>query len=733
YYRVYANNHSDFYSSFTVKVLPADISVKLKHFEQEFHSDLLDSANIFKKMLDESTPNILDAESFDETKAYLQDILSFVILKNDAAGYFDPAVDKPNAGYYTIGCQKSDEWAKRIGKITLVGSSNAYQITPIYFDVVWTENTNKWYDNANGHRPTAKIAEDMNTFGQTIKLTSVDVAGDKGTPLDDSGDAVNAGAYTAKVSSTNSNFAVANSTYEFTIHPRKITVQIVDKEVEYAFHGDVTAQKTKYTDSTLKDNLNNEGYIATLDPEIVAATGQSNALVHSKEDYKKVFTVDINATTTPDGKYYKVGNHTLDLKPQNSNYEITAINGRFTVTEAKISVTIEQLKPKVFEDEAQDITLKLTPGEGGNIKLSGYELENFDECVKIQYRASMETGDWSDTPLTITNVIESPKTVYYKVSAPNHSDHTGSFTQELRAVNIMVYFDGQKDTVYYGSEIPTSDQLLTICNAKFTVEEQLVDVGGGIASEALKDIHPSAIFEFYLLHPETGQAVVNRNADARSYTVTHRMKANVSKDIRNYNVVYHRDESTDERDNVNVYTISPKPLNVIWEQKGDGWTGEGKDRYIFSNTIPTVFPTPDERDVVEGDSIYLASEELDDSIVGSYVFTTKLTTERNKNNYTLRLTAEDGSTYDEHTFYIDPLEVKIVIKDQYAKYGQASQVPLGELIDPTRVGAIWDYAQGSSARFYSVHYSYWKFISEAHSSDGSLVDVNEDGYAIILS
>lgn len=725
YYRVSASNHFDVYSSFTVKVLPADISVKLKHFEQEFHSDLLDSANIFKEMLDESTPNILDAESFEETKAYLQDILSFVILKNDEAGYFNPAVDKPNAGSYTIDCQKSDEWAKRIGNITLVGSSNAYQITPIYFDVEWNDNVNKWYDNARGHRPTAKIAEDMDTFGQTVGLTSVDVAGDKGTPLDDSGNAVNAGTYTAKVSSTNSNFAVANSTYEFTIYPRKITVDIQDRETVYAAGGDIDTQSAQYYNVILKNNTNNEAYVATLDSEIATATGQTSALVHN--DYNDVFTVNIkpfepNGTA---GNYYAAGDHTLEFVSLNSNYEITGIDGKFTVLPAKLTVSIQQLPPKVYNAETQDIILELTPGADGNVVLYGYELEHFDECVKIEYSATGHDGSWSETPLTITNVIESPKTVYYKVSAPNHTYYTGTFTEEMTAVNIMVYFDGQKDTVYYGSEIPTSDQLLTICNHRFTVSEKLVDEGGGISSEDIKDIHPSAIFDFYLLDPKTGQAVVNRNADAGSYTVTHRLKAGVSEDINNFNVIYHLDETTGVRDNVNAYTISPKPLQVVWEQSGDRWTGEGKDHYIFNNIIPTVFPTaPNSYDgkenVVTGDSIYLAGIELGGSRVNAegYTVTTKLTTDRNQRNYVL--------VDDEHTFYIDPLEVKIVIKDQYAKYGQARQIPLGELIDPISVGAIWDYAQGSEARFFSDHYSNYKFISQAHSTDGSaLVDVGE--------
>ncbi|MDE6211838.1 MAG: hypothetical protein K2G42_07695 [Clostridia bacterium] len=725
YYRISANNHVDKYGEFTVKINPADISVKLKHFDQTFNSALLDSDGIFREMLDGSTPNILDATTFEETKAYLQDILNFVILKNDGNGYFDPATDKPNAGNYTISAEKSEAWAKRINNISFVdaSNSNAYQITPKAVEVTWEDKANKWYDNMRGHRPDVKLTEGQDTCGQTVDLTSVDVVGDKGTALDESRNAVNAGTYTAKVASTNPNFVISNDTHEFTIYPRKITVEIQNRETVYASHGDINTQSEQYYNVILKNNNNNEAYVATLDSEIATVTGQTNALVHN--DYSDVFTVNINAATTKDGKYYAVGDHTLQFVSKNSNYEITGVDGEFSVLSANLTVSIQQLPPKVFTDETQDIILKLIPGDDGNVIIYGYELENFDESVTIEYSATGYDGSWSKTPLTITNVIESPKTVHYKVSAPNHTDYIGSFTQEMSAANILISFSGQKDTVYYGSEIPTSDQLLTICGYSFSASQQLVDEGGGIASEALKDIIPSAIFDFYLLDPKTGQAVVNRNADAGSYTVTHRLKAGVSKDINNYNVIYHLDPITGVRDNVNVYTISPKPLQVVWEQSGDRWTGEGKDHYIFNNTIPMVFPTaPNSYDgkenVVTGDSIYLAGMELADSKVNAdgYTVTTKLTTDRNQRNYVL--------VDDTHTFYIDPLEVKIVIKDQYAKYGQARQIPLGELIDPINTGAIWDYAQGSEARFYSDHYSNYKFISEAHSKDGSvLVDVGD--------
>ena len=68
YARISASNHEDAYVSFSVKINPADISIKLKKFQQYYHDKLLTSDEIFANMLDENTPLILDAEGFEDVK-----------------------------------------------------------------------------------------------------------------------------------------------------------------------------------------------------------------------------------------------------------------------------------------------------------------------------------------------------------------------------------------------------------------------------------------------------------------------------------------------------------------------------------------------------------------------------------------------------------------------------------------------------------------------------------------
>lgn len=714
YYRISATNHNDKYDTFTVKIDPASISIKLKDFQQVYHSDLLTSQQIFEQMLAEDTPNILDATTFAETKAYLESILTFAIQK-DGEGYFDPATDKPDAANYTVDAVKTTDaaWAKRIDNVSFVSDSNinAYEITPKSLEAEWTESVNKWFNNTRGHRPSVKIADGQDTFGQDVGLSEMVVLGNMGTELV-SGNAVNAGSYTARVASTNDNFKLTNGDYVFSILPRKITVELQDRAITYGSFGGIENLHDTYYNSILANNVNNQGYIATLDSEIAAATpNRTEAIVHN--DYKDVFNVNFNATATEDGNFYVVGEHTLEFVSLNSNYDITATDGKFTVNEATLTVTSKDVAPMVYNADYQDIQIEI---EDDTITLFGYEKDHL-ECVKVEYSENSD-GPWRETPLQIKNVLEAPKTVYCRVSAPNHKTESFSVKQDMSPVNVTVYFDGQTDTVYYGSEIPTSDELLTILHARFTVSARLAAEGEILVAD-MRDIDPSVIFEFYLYR--NNQAVVGRNTDAGKYNVMHRLNANAMESEDNFNVVYNTKDG--KLDNVEAYTISPKPLYIEWAQNGDRWTGEGKDHYIFSNSIPTVHPSaPDTYDgkenVVEGDSVY--PEEIE--LAGSYykedgyeVGPVRLITERNRRNYVI--------SNPTHTFYIDKLEVKIVIEDQTAEYGTAKNVKLGTLSDPMSMGAIWDYAQDSYGRFYSDHYSYYKFVSNAQSGTGALVDV----------
>lgn len=742
YARISASNHEDAYVSFSVKINPADISIKLKKFQQYYHDKLLTSDEIFANMLDENTPLILDAEGFEDVKNYLEQALTFQILGHEGS-VFDPAVDYPNAGNYTVNAVKATAWTDKINKITFItldGESaasniNSYIIKQRPLNITWTDNVNRWYDNARGHRPSAEITAGQDLFGQVVGLSDVGVVLDSGTNLDGTGkvelvggNAVNVGKYTARVAVLNPNFTIAENQdlHDFYIYRRKITIDIQDRTRQYAESTTADNVEAQYKDVILTNNNNNEAYIATLDGEIASATDNSNAIVHSV--YKEVFGVEIVAERTKDGKYFKAGEHTLKLSLVNNNYELdeSSSDGKFTVTKRDLSVSMKQLPPKVYNGDYQQIVF---PKNSQTVTAYGYEFENMASEIKVEY-SSTGQEPWATNPIEIKNVAT--VTVHCRVSAENHNSFTFTLQQELRAVYIEIFVGGQEETVYYGSEIPTSQQLIEFLHMDFTIEGRKVD------SVADRAIDPSIVFEFYLVDPTSSSPVYSRNADAGKYTVSHKLAKNVTESIENFNMIYHSSDASASSDpnrtgdNVNAYTISPKPLYVNWEQSGDRWVGDGKDHYIFSNTIPTVFPkAPNsyngEVNVVEGDEIHLESIELDGSKVNEvgYEVVTKLTTDRNQRNYVLQ--------NDRHTFFIDKLTVKIAIKDQQAVYGKLSEVPLGALIDPVDSGAIWSYAQGSEARFYADHYRNYKFILSATPAQNGLVNVGSYPIGIVAN
>ena len=137
-------------------------------------------------------------------------------------------------------------------------------------------------------------------------------------------------------------------------------------------------------------------------------------------------------------------------------------------------------------------------------------------------------------------------------------------------------------------------------------------------------MHPSQIFEFYLLDAKTSLPVTSRKAVAGDYTIQHRIRAEVNEKEDNFSVNYLNEA------NNNAYKVSKRLLHVDWQQNGDRWQGADKDQYVFSNSNPTVFPTAPStfngvENVVEGDSIYFKSIELEGKNVGSYTVSTDLT------------------------------------------------------------------------------------------------------------
>lgn len=711
YYIVNAPNHVDATGSFNVNVVPADIEVRLKQHQVTYGADLLTSEEIFTNLLADETPNILDATSREETVAYLKEFISFQVIGSDNAVMPEGSI--PGAGSYNIHAQKTAEGSEKIANINFGGTdANAYVVLPKSITVDWTDNANMWYDGARGHRPTAEIKDTSQLAAgdskDNVVLSAIGVGEGKMLDSDDpvalvNGNAVNAGRYVATVSSTNGNYVISNNTHEFSILRRKISIDICDRTRRYAFK--VTADEVveEYKNDTLLNNTNGSAYTATLDADIASnsAVSNKNALV---DTYSAVFDVNIIAQRTSDNKYFIVGDHTLQfVNKNNPNYEITSgSDGVFHVTPAQIEASTGSTPVKTYNGDLQDITLAKNSEV---ITVYGYEKEHMDTAVTIQYSEVSIDGPWSD--VKIKDVSESGKRIYYKITADNHLPKTGSFIQEMRPASILITIGGQNTTVYYGDVKYESADITTICDITFKVEN--------------RDLHPSQIFEFYLLDAKTSLPVTSRKAVAGDYTIQHRIRAEVNEKEDNFSVNYLNEA------NNNAYKVSKRLLHVDWQQNGDRWQGAGKDQYVFSNSNPTVFPTAPStfngvENVVEGDSIYFKSIELEGKNVGSYTVSTDLTTQINRDRY------EIVESEKSHTFKIVKLDINIIVDDQTAVYGKAKDVPIGALVDPvSNPTAIWDYAE-NSATFYGDHFRNYKFVTDAHGN--GLVDVGSYDIAL---
>lgn len=735
YYRVSATNHKGSndkdaaYGSFKVNIKPADISVKLKGFEMTYGETLLTSEQIFDEMLASDTPNILDSKSAEKTLDYLTQMLTFAVLTHDGDGsVFQPSA-RADAGSYTITAILKDDWKDKINEITMIGAANAYVINPKEVTVTWTHSANRWYTGVGGHRPSAVLSDESKANdvmpGDEAAISSVSLVGE-GRALDSEeavklvgGRAVYAGRYIAEAIIDNDNYTITNATEEFRILQRSISLVINDKERTYAALG--TAEETQASyNNTLAENTDNNAYTATLSQEIAEATSNTKALV---DPYNEVFGVIIDAERiggSGEDEYFVVGEHTFRIDfngVKSRNYLLeSATNGKYTITPAAISVTLGTIPTMTYNGDYQDAVIAKS---SKTIEVAGYEKGHFEDSVTIKY-SSASGGPYSETPIQIKDVKDAPRTVYYEVSAPNHTSKTGSFVQNMRAVNITIVVGGQTEKVVYGTPIPDSDSIKRICNISFLVE-------GRSIQPVDRAIDPSVIFEFYLINPENNVLPLETGAidvDADSYTVTHRLASGVSEDIDNFNVIYPISEETHDRVNVEAYTISKKDLYIDWRQNGERWQGEDKDEYVFSNSVPLVYPTADPDYVVGDDFFDFGYEEIGAYVnaEGYEVVVSLVSGGRNDKNYELKNPA--------HTFRVVKLDVYISIYDIEVEYGKSQLVELGMLVDPTNPNAKWCYAAGHDATFYVDHYRNWYLNSAAVSDDGSFADVKEGGYPI---
>ncbi|MDE6188924.1 MAG: hypothetical protein K2G37_01390 [Clostridia bacterium] len=622
-------------------------------------------------------------------------------------------------------------WGDRLN-VTFV--NNNYEIERKAITLDWTYDLTTAYD-ALAHAPTAAVAsgelvEGGEEFTPIVKVSAID------TPLKD-GNAIWAGAYTASVENTTDNYDISNPDCGFEINKRELYLSVADKTAGYAqYMGDSASSFVKASEVL-------EDYRDKYERDVTGVFSFVDCAMAGSDSPLDVFTVDIiNVAKT--GDYYDAGTHngalTLRLltAQDDANANLNLINsyelkdvdgGTFDIAFANITTTVQEVR-LTYNGENQEFTLSPT-----DFTLSGYEQENKATTVTIKYAGSATGPFESATRISLKDYSQNPTFVYYEVSAKNHNTQTLSFEAYIDKLEIEFTVNAQDSAtnpVYYGDDIPTSNELRQHLSITYVATNN---------DGSLSDYSIDGILGLYLTKAGVR---VERNATAGLYDLSvESLNSSVSLDNFTFNFV---DADGNAGGDKNAFEISKRPLVVDWRQ--DSWE-DGGITFTYSAYSLTIYPTVRRfrsadidyykthttgegtsgapgldhnnnmyvENYVSGDVISLKEHFLGMD-VGEYPCATELTKRYNIDNYYL--------VNPTMTFKIVPRNVAIKIYDQETTYGNVSNVLLGNL---STNKFRWNYYSDTADKFMSdKHSAYWKLSVEGLSNT---TDAGE--YDIVLS
>lgn len=758
YYQLTSPNHNPATGNFTVNVVKANITIKLKTYSRYYGQAIPTPDDIADNMIDYANMSIFDAATDQQKKDYIfgngsdiDGVISSMVIARGSEPIAIVGGKYPDADNtaYSIKYENNANMSDYVQSVTLDGNTGGiYQILPLSVGIVWHETT-QWYDGKGGKRPTAELASSAGSviIAGTDTDIRVNVVGDGedfvggtaelvGTGNNKS--AIWAGTYTAKAVCTNSNYIVdrTNDTISFTIERRKIDVTINDRARTYAQALTAQGVWNNYMRffAANSDDSGNSIYTLTLNSSVTdgkPALGiNDEGTADSATDIFTVTLPDIQYTLGEESeRYYKAGVYTLrpTLLGANGakarNYLLNGTDGTFTVNPAAITFTLQNLPSQVFMGKPLDFVVETSDTRIG---LKGWESQHRDD-VKIYFGDTEDAAKNSNSEAYLQGEDVAIYDVWCRIEAPNHEPLIKHISAEISQTTIYVDVTEQTRQFVYGNGVPTSAELQELLGINYYWSTDTA------LNEKYKIENMQDRAQFYLLtgvggHFNAGDKIGIKTGDGGDkYTVSHGFINGEKAD--NYNIVYVTDNGGVHK-NVNAFTVSKKDLHADWTQDGAGWNNvDGVWKFTFSGSAPTVKVAPVESEIAWDDSIKLsvnvvAGETLAAN-VGEYHVYTALTTTVNILNYNL--------IDSQMTFNIVPLSVRIDVTDVEREFGTVQQnPPLGKriaLAKPGSATALWNYASGS-AQFVGDDYSSFCLVSDAITADGSYQNVNTDGYPI---
>ena len=159
----------------------------------------------------------------------------------------------------------------------------------------------------------------------------------------------------------------------------------------------------------------------------------NNSNVTATVSNKAKATDEVNVTVTG-GTAANVGNHTATADALTGaaarNYKLpsTKPTQAYTINAATITVNPGAFKGYTGNYDGNPHSITVNEGNIATVN---------NQPITIKYGTTMGAYDLDAAP-TATNVSDSPKTVYYKITAPNHKDKTGTATITINKAAIDV-------------------------------------------------------------------------------------------------------------------------------------------------------------------------------------------------------------------------------------------------------------------------------------------------------
>ena len=740
-------NYNPASGSFRVEITKATLRLIFSEISQEYGQAKMGSDDLI------ATGAITCVADADEDPNWASNILGDVLtLRVNYTGITHNGAQYLIVGKYDIIVSTiNDGWTESVfDDVVMENNDDVYVVTQKKVKLTFTNTEDTYYNNDIGHRSKVNLDE------LNAQLAAVDsernIKFNPDLTIVEGAPAIDAGTYHVNVALNNNNYTYDKDDLEggtFTILPRPITVTLSNRDKIYAEDGNAKDAWQKYLDAYVGATGNTTGLFSVAITSGFNVNDGKNALVDPAND---VFSVSV-ATAASDftgnansadplyngegasDRFFKAnanGYATSVVDIGNSNYAITGVGATLKVAEADIDLTAPNLTNRVYN--AQDRATKIADANVQR-ELSGYEQINFTSLLNIKDGVIVEykidspskyaTENYT-TDLTLKYVGD--YTISYRISAPNHNTKTGSFSTSITACT--VYIDVTPITRTYGQEILTD-------TAENSALETALQIKYYANAEKSGDPLTFASELSFVVLGSNGRPLV---ATAKAPSVRNYDIDCVENDVlANYHVNYTKIDGKDS--NEGAYKITPKDLNLVWEQKTTddeglptGWAEDGKT-FTYNGKELSVVITVDESEVVDGDNFDLLSKyvptwDKTPINVGKYVASIDmLPNEDNRVNYRIvKSTCE---------FTIAQREVIVRIMNLSADFGHAHSVPIGTAlpnaysVDP---GALWDYAEGvdEANKFVGEEYVLFRLHSEARHPKNGEKYVPVGDYEIVM-